>query len=169
MCTRSVETVPNTICVYNYVSETIPTEAVTVRVEYSTPCESQMVTVCDPGYGYGHDVHCKEVAQETCYNKPELLEDVQEKEVIVPAPQEVCVDKPLEVVRVTCEDLTSEKCITVPEVEAGEVEAEVCRTVLAAPACNTVTLDLPQEQCIDIVYGYAHGYDHGHAPAPHTS
>ena len=77
MCTRSVETVPNTICVYRYVSQTIPTEAKTVTVEYSTPCESQMVTVCDPGYGYGHDVHCKEVAQETCYNKPELLESLR--------------------------------------------------------------------------------------------
>ena len=35
----------------------------------------------------------------------------------------VCEDKPLEVVRVSCEDITTEKCIIVPEVE--EVEEEV--------------------------------------------
>ena len=29
----------------------LETEAVTVRTEYSTPCVTQIVTVCDPGKG----------------------------------------------------------------------------------------------------------------------
>ena len=71
---------------------------------------------------------------------------------------QVCEDKPLEVVRVTCEDLTTEKCVTVPEVEEAEEEVEVCRPEIAAPECNTVNLELPKEHCIEIVYGYAHGF-----------
>merc|ERR1712032_1411545 len=108
------------------------TEAVTVRVEYTTPCVTQIVTVCDPGYSYD-EVKCKDVEQETCYNAPEL-------------------------VRVSCEDLTAEKCVTVPEVEEAEQEVEVCRQEIGAPKCDTVSLELPKEHCIEIVYGYAHGF-----------
>ena len=32
-------------------SRELETEAVTVRVEYTTPCVTQIVTVCDPGKG----------------------------------------------------------------------------------------------------------------------
>jgi hypothetical protein len=73
VCSESIETIPNEICVYTYVPKDIETEAKTVSVVYTTFCVTQMVTVCDPGYqqyGYGHKVHCKEVAQETCYNAP---------------------------------------------------------------------------------------------------
>ena len=92
----------------------------------------------------------------------------------------VCEDKPLEVVRVSCEDITTEKCIIVPEVEEVEeevrgfsnrfcvqsvytvllfyVQVEVCKSQIGAPECNTVNLELPKEHCIEIVYGYAHGF-----------
>ena len=101
---------------------------------------------------------CKDVEQETCYNAPELVEAIQPVTVTVPEAEEVCEDKPLEVVRVSCEEVTSEKCVTVPEVELGEEVVEVCRPELAAPDCDTVSLDLPKEHCIEIVYGYAHGF-----------
>ena len=37
------------ICVYTYAPRDIETEAVTVSVEFATPCVTQIVTVCDPG------------------------------------------------------------------------------------------------------------------------
>merc|ERR1712106_622555 len=92
VCTESVETIPNEICVYTYGPKDIETEAKTVSVVYTTPCVTQMVTVCDPGYqqyGYGHEVHCKEVAQETCYNAPELEDDIQPQTLVVPEPAKV--------------------------------------------------------------------------------
>ena len=78
VCTETVETVPNEvdiyififsiyyllsivstiskvstkylqICVYAYAPRDIETEAVTVSVEFATPCVTQIVTVCDPG------------------------------------------------------------------------------------------------------------------------
>merc|ERR1712126_697300 len=94
-----------------------------VSVLFTTPCTTQMVTVCDPGYnayGYGHEIHCKEVAQETCYNAPELAEDIQPQTVVFPEPIKTCVQKPIDLVVVTCDDVVTEKCITVPEVEEGE-------------------------------------------------
>merc|ERR1712025_948800 len=166
VCSESVEAVPNEICVYAYQAKEVPTEAKTVAVVYTTPCTTQMVTVCEPGYqpygGYGHDVHCKEVAEETCYNAPTLEDDIQPQTVQFPEPIKQCVNKPIDLVVVSCEDLVEEKCIIVPEVEVSEETHEVCRTELGEPDCNTVTLDLPKERCIEIVYGYAHGYESGH-------
>merc|ERR1712098_961042 len=153
------------LCVYAYQAKEVATEAKTVEVVYTTPCTTQMVTVCEPGYqpyGYGHEIHCKEVAQETCYNAPTLEDDVQPQTVQFPDPVKECVQKPIDLVVVSCEDLVSEKCITVPEVEEEEETQEVCRTELGEPDCNTVTLDLPRERCIEIVYGYAHGYEGSH-------
>ena len=158
VCTDQVVVVPNEICVYKYEALSIETEASTVSVSYSTPCVTQMVTVCAPGYGY-EEVNCKDVEQETCYNAPELSEDVQPRTVVVPEPQKVCQDKPIDLVTVQCEDITSEKCITVPEVIEEELTEEVCRTELGEPDCNEVTLDLPKESCIELVYGYTHGYE----------
>ena len=71
VCTETVETVPNEVdiyifilsinhiynistiylqvCVYTYAPRDIETEAVTVSVEFASPCVTQIVTVCDPG------------------------------------------------------------------------------------------------------------------------
>ena len=105
---------------------------------------------------------CKDVPQETCYNAPVLEDDVVDVTVTHPQPDDVCVDKDIEVVRVSCEDVTEEKCISVPEVLEGEVTEEVCRVELGEPDCQEVVLELPQEGCREIVYGYAHGHGHGH-------
>lgn len=84
----------------------------------------------------------------------------------------------MEVVRVSCEDVTTEKCVIVPEVEEAEeevsrhqqpvlctvsvqsftIQVEVCRPEIASPECITESLELPKEHCIEIVYGYAHGF-----------
>ena len=91
------------------------------------------------GYGYS-DVHCKDVEQETCYNSPELSEEIQPATVTVPEPEQVCVNKPVDVVRVTCDDITEEKCIVVPDVIEEEQTEQVCRTKLAAPNCQQVDI-----------------------------
>ena len=158
VCTQQTVVVPNEICVYEYSPLSIETEAVTATVSYSTPCVTQIVTVCDPGYAYS-EVHCKDVEQETCYNAPELEEDIQPRTVVVPEPQQVCQDKPIDLVIVECADITTDKCITVPEIQDEEVTLQVCKTELGEPDCNEVSLDLPKESCIDIVYGYAHGFE----------
>ena len=42
------------------------------------------------GYGYS-EVNCKDVDQETCYNAPELLEEVQPVTNTVPEPEQVTI------------------------------------------------------------------------------
>merc|ERR1712150_123149 len=78
-----------------------------------------MVTVCQPkaGYGYhsyGHQ-YCKEVSQETCYNKPMVMPMDVPVMVTYPEPMKSCMDKPIMLPRVSCEDIMEEKCIMVPE------------------------------------------------------
>lgn len=131
-----------------------------------------MVTVCQPGhqgYGYGSYGHnyCKEVAQETAYNVPVVTPIDVPVKVSYPEPIKTCVDKPISLPRVSCADLTEEKCITVPEVEDDVEVVAKCQTQLAAPACQKVTLELPKQVCVELVYGYAHEPEPAYAPAPH--
>ena len=59
-----------------------------VDVTYSKDCVEQMVTVCQPGYGgYGYQPKCKELAQETCFNKPSTVPREEEVTLMVPTPR----------------------------------------------------------------------------------
>merc|ERR1712025_1130717 len=103
-----------------------------------------MVTVCQPKAGYGYHAYghqyCKEVAQETCY----------------PEPMKNCVNKPISLPRVTCEDITERKCIMVPEIMEDIEMVDKCETMLAAPNCQMVELSLPKQVCVELVYGHAY-------------
>merc|ERR1719419_772345 len=130
VCTESVTVVDNEICTYSYQQKTEATTAKTVEVPYKKECDTQMVTVCQPtpGYGYhsyGHN-YCKEVAQETCYNVPVVTPVEPAVEVAYPEPIKTCVNKPISLPRISCDDLTEEKCITVPEVEDSTESSEKC-------------------------------------------
>merc|ERR1712106_656786 len=159
VCTESVSVIDNEICTYSYQQKTEATTAKTVEVPYKKECETMMVTICQPtpGYGYhsyGHN-YCKEVAQETCYNVPVVTPVEPAVEVAYPEPIKTCVNKPINLPRISCEDLTAEKCIIVPEVMDDIEVEEKCITQLAAPACQTVDLTLPKQVCKEINYGYA--------------
>merc|ERR1719295_741712 len=159
VCTESIEEIDNEICTYSYQQKTESTTAKTVEVTFKKECDTQMVTVCQPtpGYGYhsyGHN-YCKEVAQETCYNVPVVTPVEPAVQVAYPEPIKTCVNKPISLPRISCEDLTEEKCITVPEVEDSTETSEKCITQLAAPACQAVELTLPKQVCKEINYGYA--------------
>merc|ERR1712141_596024 len=170
VCTESIEEIPNEICTYSYRQKTEDTTAKTVEV----------VTVCAPGHhggyghhGYGHGgyggyggygKYCKEVAQTTSYNSPVVTPVDIPVEVAYPEPIKTCVNKPISLPRVSCADLTEDKCIVVPEIMEDIASVEKCDTQLAAPNCNAVELTLPKQVCIELVYGYAH--EHAPKPAP---
>merc|ERR1712106_930307 len=166
VCTESIEEIDNEICTYSYQQKAKATTAKTVEVTFEKVCKTQMVTVCQPapapgyghggyGHGYGHN-YCQEVAQETCYNVPVVTVVEPPVEVAYPEPIKTCVNKPISLVRISCEDLTAEKCITVPEVEEATEASEKCITQLGEPACQAVELTLPKQVCVEIVYGFAH-------------
>merc|ERR1712027_163481 len=168
VCSESIQEVENEICTYSYQQKTEATNAKTVEVTFEKICNVQMVTVCQPtpGYGYhsyGHN-YCKEVAQETCYNTPVVTPYEPAVVVAYPEPVKGCVNKPISLPRITCEDISVEKCITVPEVEEGIETVDKCITQLAAPACQTVELTLPKQVCKEINYGYA---EETHDVEPH--
>jgi len=172
VCTESIEEIDNEVCTYSYQPKTEATTAKTVEVSFEKKCETQMVTVCQPqqyGYGHGHGGYghnyCKEVAQETCYNVPVVTVVEPPVEVVYPEPIKTCVNKPISLPRISCEDLTEERCITVPEVETVSETLEKCVTVLGEPACQAVELTLPKQVCVEIVYGFAHDAPK-HEPAP---
>merc|ERR1712105_219362 len=119
------------------------TTAKTVEVTFEKMCDTQMVTVCQPKAGYGYQAYghnyCKEVAQETCYNVPIVTPTTPAVDVIYPEPIKTCVNKPISLPRISCEDLSEAKCIT----------------ALGAPDCVAVELTLPKQVCKEINYGYA--------------
>jgi len=187
VCVESIEIIENEVCTYGYEAvgeqtakvEGHGSDAKTVTVEFNEVSKTQMVTVCAPqpapyggyghngGYGqqgYGHQ-YCNEVAQTTQYNVPAVPVIDVDVNVIYPAPVKTCVDKPISLPRVTCGDITEEKCIQVPEIEISSVDVEKCVYALGAPACIEVELTLPKQVCVELVYGYAHE-EKEHAPAP---
>jgi len=136
VCTESIEVIPQEICTYKYQQKTEDTVATTVEVTFAKKEDVQMVTVCAPGHhgGYGHGgyggyggygKYCKEVAQTTQYNVPVVTPVDLPVVVAYPEPIKVCVDKPISLPRVTCEDIVSTKCITVPEVEDAVESVEM--------------------------------------------
>ena len=104
---------------------------------------------------FGFALICKEVAQETCYNVPVVTVSEPTVEVAYPEPIKSCVQKPIDLIVISCEDITEEKCIIVPEVMDDIEVHDKCITQLGAPHCNTVELTLPKQVCKEINYGYA--------------
>lgn len=159
ICTESTQRVDNKVCTYSYQPRTETTTAKTAQVTFEKQCKAQMVTVCQPAqYGYGHSYGenlCNEVKQETCYNVPIVTVVEPLVEVVYPVPTKTCVNKPIALPIISCEDVSTQKCITVPKVEDDTETVDKCITVLADPACRAVELTLPKQSCIELVYGYA--------------
>merc|ERR1712038_1062915 len=167
VCTESIEEIPQEVCSYDYGVHEEPTTAKTVEVTFEKKTDVQMVTVCQPGhgYGYGHSYghnYCKEVAQETAYNVPVVTPVDVLVTVAYPEPIKTCVDKPISLPVVSCADLSEERTILVPKVEDATETVAKCVTKLAAPACQQIELTLPKQVCVELVYGYAHDPE----PAP---
>jgi len=172
VCTESINVIPQEVCVYKYNQKTEDTTAKTVEVTFEKVTDVQMVTVCQPGPhgygGYGHN-YCQEVAQETAYNVPVVTPVDIPVTVAYPEPEKVCVDKPISLPVVSCEDLKEEKTIKVPTVVESEVTVAMCIAKIGEPDCQTVELTLPKQRCIELAYGHAHNVHHApahHAPAP---
>merc|ERR1711976_1153443 len=144
-----MEEIDNEVCSYSYQQKEEATTAKTVEVTFEKQTDVQMVTVCQPGhvYGYGHSYghnYCKEVAQETAYNVPVVTPVDVDVTVAYPEPIKTCVNKPISLPRVSCEDLSEEKCITVPEIEPVTESVDKCVSGLGAPNCQAVELTLPK-------------------------
>jgi len=163
VCMESTELVANEVCTYSYMAHTQDSTATTVEVTFKKECMAQMVTVCQPGPGYGYHSYghqyCKEVSQETCYNVPVVAPLEVAVMLTFPQPMRECMDKPISLPRVTCEDITERKCISVPELMEDTEVVDKCETVeAAAPSCTMLELELPKQVCKELVYGAA--YDH---------
>jgi len=158
VCTESIQEIPNEVCSYSYLKKDEDTTAKTVEVTHEKQTNVQMVTVCQPGSGYGGYGHnyCQEVAQETAYQVPIVTPVDIPVTVSYPSPIKSCVDKPISLPVVSCEDLSEEKTILVPEIQESTVTVAKCQTQLAAPNCVTKELTLPKQVCVELVYGYAH-------------
>merc|ERR1712106_892786 len=154
VCTTADEVIENNICLYSYEQQSEYVVATTVAVTYAKECTSQKVTVCQPSQSYGQQF-CKQEVQKTCYNVPKVTPVDKKVLVTFPTPVKSCSDKPITIPRVSCEDLTEHKCITVPDVKDEIKKVEKCKVLLAEPSCQEVSLTLPKQVCTDLVHGNA--------------
>merc|ERR1711913_239666 len=88
--------------------------------------------------------------------------------VSYPEPVKKCVDRPITLPRISCEDIVEEKCIMVPEIMDDKEMVDKCETVLAAPSCQMVDLMLPKQVCIELVYGHSYDVDEKEHHAVHA-
>jgi len=157
VCSEETDVIENEVCVYTYMPKSLQAEASTVSVSFKKECMDQMVTVCQqsPGHGYhnyGH-AYCKEVAQQTCYNSPMVMPMVEPVTVTFPEAMMKCEKRPISLPRITCQNLTEQRCFMVPEVMEEMETVEKCEVGLGMPNCQMVELDLPKQICSEIIYG----------------
>ena len=173
ICTVSDEDIDNEVCQYKYQNRIEKTNGKTVEIEFEKECETQMVTVCEPAvygpksrppplYGYAHHGHvsehyCKEVAQETCSHVPIVKIVEPPVEVRYPEPIKACTNKPIHLPRISCEDISVERCIDVPEVKDTTETVRKCTTTIS-PGCQPADLMLPQQVCNELTYGHVDPY-----------
>jgi len=173
-CKETTESVDIELCTYVYEEMEVAQPAKTIEVEFEKKCQTQMVTVCEPGYhrqphkyhggfghggyergggGYGH--HCKEIKQDSCYNTPSVKAAETELTLVLPMPKRECQRKTVELPNIDCQVTTEEKCINVPVAKPKPVTVQKCTPEIGPPKCREVELILPKQVCKDLVVGYA--------------
>lgn len=87
---------------------------------------------------------------------PQVENEEKTVNVRIPQPVKKCITKKVEIPTVTCEDEKEERCFDLVTLEESTQTIEKCTTSLGAPKCSKVTLNLPQQTCVDIKSGYGH-------------
>lgn len=156
VCTQTHHVMDNEVCVFSYMTKSQEVEATTVSITFSKECMDQMVTVCQPGPGYGFHryghMDCKEEEQQTCYNTPMVTNVKKPVMVTFPEPKMVCENKPVNLPMISCELITERKCFMVPELMEDTEMVEKCVVRLGKPDCQDIEIELPQQVCTEINY-----------------
>jgi len=165
VCAQTTEETTVMLCSIKYESKPSTAQATTIEVGFAKECNTQMVTVCEPQkypqqHGYSpyrkeSYQHCTEIAQETCYNKPQLKPKQEQVDVTLPEAVQECGPQRVMLPTVECEDITEERCVPLPSLEAADVSAEQCSVEAGPPSCNQVELVLPKQVCKELIYGHA--------------
>jgi len=162
VCSQTTEETTVTLCAIKYEPKPDKAEATTIEIGFDKQCDKQMVNVCQPqysqdsyGYSKGSYQHCKEIAQETCFNKPKVQPKKTEVDVRVPEPSQDCQPMRVELPTVECEVVEEERCVDLPALEAADVPAEQCTVDIGPPECKPVELVLPKQVCQEVLYGHA--------------
>ena len=128
-CTESIEVVPNEVCTFSYEQETEDTTSKTGEVTFE-----------------------RVVAKENTYNVPAVTPVDVPVTVAYSSLVKTCVDKPINLPIVTCNDISEERTIQVPSVRDDAVVVCKCSAGLGEPACSKVELTLPKQACEEIFY-----------------
>jgi len=168
VCNQVEEREDQEVCYYEYNMEEEDTDARTVEVDYDVKCESTTQEYCPPKQGYGQGYgqsqgYCKHANTKVCHNKPSLDSVKKRVNVAYPVPKEVCVNEPVTIPRVECEEVETETCIDLPYVQDETVELEKCGAELDKPKCKETVLTLPTQICEEVLEYEAPAYG---TPAP---
>merc|ERR1719320_1480842 len=144
------------ICIYKYQEKSEEASATNYEIIFEKECQLQMKTVCQPSAGAGYnkieDQYCKEEEQKTCYKVPMLMPKQETVTVTYPEPIMECVQKPITIPQVTCQDVNEEKFFIAPKILDDIILVEKCEVSLGAPSCQVLELILPKQVCTELVF-----------------
>jgi len=163
ICSADTEEIEQEMCAHTYQSKAEDTMATTYEVSFREECQTLAVSVCQPSAGSGYYSYgqqdCKEEQQKTCYKVPMVTPRQETVTVSYPEPVEECMQKTIIIPRVTCEDVTEERCIMVPEIMDDMEMVEKCEVTIGSPSCQVMEVALPKQVCKELVYGPRDGMD----------
>ena len=160
VCSQEEDLVDREVCQYRQEVEEVEVTGRSLEVHYSQQCSSQQVTVCQPAqYGYGYPARgqgrplCGEVSQETCLNTPSLHSLDLDLNISRPHLVRTCTNQPVRLPRITCRDVSTERCVLLPRVSVRPTTRPVCHTQLGQHSCQDVSINLATQSCRELVYG----------------
>merc|ERR1719206_243127 len=144
------------ICVYKYQEKSEEASATNYEIIFQKECQLQMKTVCQSSAGAGYtkieDQYCKEEEQENCYKVPMVMPKQETVTVTYPEPIMECLQKPITIPQVTCQDVNEEKCFIAPKIMDDIILVEKCEVSLGAPSCQVLERILPKQVCTELVF-----------------
>lgn len=105
---------------------------------------------------FGYQPSCKEIAQEICFNTPEVEPVDVPANLVFPEPLRRCQNLPISLPRIVCKVESEEICFKIPTLEDHPMSVEKCHPVISNPKCQKIELVLPKQICQDIIYGFTH-------------
>lgn len=106
------------------------------------------------GQGYvAEEEICREQPQRVRVRIPNLLQKKHQVNLNLPKLVKTCVQRPILMPTVQCEKFADSKCTLIPEMEDATEVLETCNVSVGIDKCQEVRLNLPQQECEEVVEG----------------
>lgn len=151
VCSEATEVVNMEVCAVSYQQRKVSAEIKTVQAVFEKSCQDEQVCAPpSPAYSpaYSAAPDCSSAVRRVCYKQPTLVPVVKKVDIVLPVPEDSCVNSPVLLPRIHCEQVEERHCMAVPVVREGlQVAVSKCAVSYTGEECLQHSLELPRQAC----------------------